>query len=123
MRTLRIFFAIITVALLMTSCGESTNSLIDKYEAAMQAGDYDRAAEYYDKLSDRKLTDEQAMRISNITTREEVSKIRELYLRTARKAGEIMSEERMDKTVDACNKAIDEGLEEYDKALDEYLGK
>lgn len=121
MRSFKTFFAIATMAMLLSSCGGSTNRLIDKYETAMQAGDYERATEYYNKLAERRLTDEQAMRVANITTGGGVSKMQEMYLRTARKVGEIMTEERMDKTVDACDKAIDDGLDAYDKALDEYL--
>lgn len=120
MKSLKIFIVLV-MAILLSGCGWGTNRLIDKYEIAIQAGDYDRAVEYYNKLANRRLTDEQAMRVANITTNGGVNKIQKMYLRGARKVGECFSDERVEKTMDAYDKAIDEGLAEYDKALDEYL--
>ena len=109
--------------MLFSACGLGTNRLIDKYEMAMQAGDYDRAVEYYNKLADRRLTDEQAMRVANITTNGGIMKLQKMYLRGARKVGELMSDERVEKTMDACDKALDEGAEAFDEAMDEFMNE
>lgn len=91
------------IALMMCSCKPNNDKLIDQYEKAINAGNYEQAKEILDKIDDDKLTNEQRSRILDISTDGAFNNLQKMMLKGAHEAGKQMNE-----TLEELNDELDD---------------
>ena len=128
MKEIRFFGASLLMMLIM---GCSNNErLIDKYEAAMEIGDYEEARELLNKIDEDKLTADQTARILKISSGG--SALADMLIQCGQELGDAIdrniTEERKDKTLEIIGESVDysglfydEMLEDIDQMLDESM--
>lgn len=124
MKKTAFLFCILLASLAFVSC-KNNDRIIDKYEAAINEGRYEDAATILGEIDEDRLTQEQSIRILDISTGGAASKMSGTLLEGMHRAGsafnEELTDERADKYMDANEKMLDEAFSTYDEVMDEIL--
>jgi len=118
------FIGIILVALLVCACNKN-DKLIDQYEQAIKEGNYNEATTILNKIDDEKLTDEQSMRILDITTGGAASTYSAMMLKAMHSMGgsmnKVLNSEAVDELLDAQEEMVDNMLDTQEEMVDHML--
>lgn len=113
---------IVVMAMMAVACNRN-DKLIDQYEEALNKGHYREAVTILNKLNSKKLTDEQSMRLLDISTGGAASTFSEKMLKASHQAGgavnKLMNDDRTDELIDASDDFIEDT---YEELLDDILG-
>ena len=124
MRKIILVFSVLLMSLVSVSCNNN-DRIIDRYEEAINEGRYDDATSILYEIDEESLTNEQYMRIMDISTGGAASKMTQDLLKTMHEAGSAfsdeMTEERIDKYNEANEKVMEEALSAYDEMLNDII--
>ncbi len=107
MKALRVLFLAVLVALAATACSNKNDKLLDQYEKAIQAGDYEKASEYVQQIDETKLTSAQRTRLINIATQQASKSMKEL--------------EKLSDDLDREMADLDDDMDDLDDDLDDLF--
>lgn len=109
------FIGIALMAMMAVACN-SNDKMIDQYEEAINKGHYNEALTILNKLNSKKLTDEQSMRLLDISTGGAASTFSEKMLKASHQMGgtmnKMMKDERTDELIDASDEFVEDSYEE-----------
>lgn len=124
MKRIVFIFSVLMMSFLAVSCNNN-DRIIDRYEEAINEGRYDDATSILYEIDEESLTKEQYMRILDISTGGAASKMTSTFLKSMHEMGGAMNEEltdeRIDKYMEANDKVIEEALSAYDEAIDDLM--
>lgn len=124
MKKIVFVFSVLMMSLLAVSCNNN-DRIIDRYEEAINEGRYDDATSILYEIDEESLTKEQYMRILDISTGGAASKMTSTFWKSMHEMGGAMNEEltdeRIDKYMEANEKVMEEALSAYDEAMEEML--